>query len=112
MLKDERRMYLHLYYNPEKRLEDEKALNRKLSKLRHELESGQRKANQENEYGRYFIVKETPKRGLQITVNQEAIDKARERYGFFALVSNEVKDPILALNIYHTRDVVYVQGLF
>lgn len=106
VLKDERRMYLHLYYNPEKRLEDEKALNRKLSKLRHELESGQRKANHENEYGRYFIIKETPKRGLQITVNQEAIDKARERYGSFALVSNEVKDPLLALNIYRTRDVV------
>ena len=106
VLKDERRMYLHLYYNPEKRLEDEKALNRKLSKLRHELESGQRKADHESEYERYFIIKETPKRGLQITVNQEAIDKARERYGFFALVSNEVKDPILALNIYRTRDVV------
>lgn len=70
------------------------------------MESGQRKADHESEYGRYFIVKETPKRGLQITVNQEAINKARERYGFFALVSNEVKDPILALNIYRTRDVV------
>lgn len=101
-------MYLHLYYNPEKRLDDEKALHRKLSlsKLRHELESGQRKAEHESEYGRYFIMKKTPKRGLQIAVNQEAIDKARERYGFFALVSNEVKDPILALNIYRTRDVV------
>ena len=106
VLKDERRMYLHLYYDPEKRLEDEKTLNRKLSKLQHELESGQRKADHESEYGRYFIVKETPKRGIQITVNQEAIDKARERYGFFALVSNEVKDPLLALNIYRTRDVV------
>lgn len=106
VLKDERRMYLHLYYNPEKRLEDEKTLNCKVSKLQHELESGQRKADHESEYGRYFIVKETPKRGIQITVNQEAIDKARERYGFFALVSNEVKDPLLALNIYRTRDVV------
>lgn len=106
VLKDERRMYLHLYYNPEKQLEDEKAQNRKLAELQHELESGQRKAEHESEYNRYFIIKETPKRGIQVVVNREAIAKARERYGSFALVNNEVKDPILSLNIYRTRDVV------
>ncbi len=38
--------------------------------------------------------------------NQEAMDAARERYGFFAIVSNEVKDPVEAIQLYRTRDVV------
>ena len=34
------------------------------------------------------------------------IDAARERYGFFVLISNEVKDPVTALRLYRMRDVV------
>ena len=37
------------------------------------------------EYKKYFIIKETPKRGITLNYNQQAIDQARERYGFFAL---------------------------
>ena len=34
------------------------------------------------------------------------MDKARIRYGFFILLSNEVKDAIAALELYRNRDVV------
>ena len=33
------------------------------------------------------------------------MEAARERYGFFILVSNEVKDPVTALKLYRMRDV-------
>ena len=34
------------------------------------------------------------------------MNKARSRYGYFVLLSNEVKDPIDALELYRNRDVV------
>ena len=64
-------MYLHLYYNPEKQVDDAKNFNRSVS----------------------------------ATYRQDKIDQAHERYGFFVLLSNEVKDPITALKLYRMRDV-------
>ena len=59
----------------------------------------------EKEYRKYFEIKETPKRGISVTYHQDKIDEAHERYGFFALLSNEVKDPITALKLYRMRDI-------
>lgn len=105
-IREERLMYLHLYFNPDKCSDDGKALNRKLNTLKAELLSGKRVPEHERDYKKYFIIKETPKRGLSLTYNQEVIDAARERYGFFVLISNEVQDPVTALNLYRMRDIV------
>lgn len=106
VIQGERRMYLHLYYNPEKSADDGKAFNRRLDKLKEELLSGRRNPAHEKDYQKYFEIKETPKRGISLSVKQEAIDAASERYGFFVLVSNEVKDPVRAIQLYRMRDVV------
>ena len=106
VVKEERRMYLHLYFNPDKFSDDGKALNRKLDTLKNELLSGHRVPEHEKEYKKYFEIKEAPKRGISLTVKQDAIDAAHERYGFFVLISNEVKDPVTALSLYRMRDVV------
>jgi len=106
VVKEERRMYLHLYFNPDKFSDDGKAFNRKLDTLKNELLSGHRVPEHEKEYKKYFEIKETPKRGVSLTVKQDAVDAAHERYGFFVLISNEVKDPVTALSLYRMRDVV------
>ena len=106
VVKEERRMYLHLYFNPDKFSDDGKAFNRKLDTLKNELLSGHRVPEHEKDYRKYFEMKETPKRGLSLTVKQDAVDAAHERYGFFVLISNEVKDPVTALSLYRMRDVV------
>lgn len=106
VINEERRAYLHLYFNPDKQADDGKNFARKLDKLKAEILDGHRAAEHENEYKKYFIIKETPKRGITLTVNQDAVEKARERYGFFALISNDVKDPLAALSIYRMRDVI------
>lgn len=103
---DERRMYLHLYYNPDKAADDGKSFSRKLAALKEELLSGKRIREHQTDYDRYFEVKETPVRGVSISYRQDEINKHKERYGFFILISNEVKDPIAALELYRTRDVV------
>lgn len=105
-LRKGRRMYLHLYFNPEKQFNDGLVFNKKMDRLKEELLSGKRVPEHEKAYKKYFTVKETPVRGLTITCKQEAIDEARERYGFFVLISNEIKDPVAALKLYRNRDVV------
>ena len=106
VVKEERRMYLHLYFNPDKFSDDGKAFNRNLDMLKNELLSGHRVPEHEKEYKKYFEIKEMPKRGVSLTVKQDAVDAAHERYGFFVLISNEVKDPVTALSLYRMRDVV------
>lgn len=106
VLSGKRRMYLHLYFNPDKLADDGKTLNRRLDSLKEELLSGHRKPEHEKDYRKYFKVKETPKRGIALDYKQEAMDAACERYGFFALISNEVKDPVTAIQLYRMRDVV------
>ena len=106
VVKEERRMYLHLYFNPDKFSDDGKAFNRRLDTLKNELLSSHRVPEHEKDYRKYFEIKETPKKGISLTVKQDAVDAAHERYGFFVLISNEVKDPVTALSLYRMRDVV------
>ena len=106
IIHDERRMYLHLYYNPEKALDEERIFNRKLLAMREELLLDKRKPEHARQYETYFEVKSTPKRGIQVIVKQEALEKAKMNYGYFALVSNEVKEPIRALEIYRNKDLI------
>ncbi len=105
-IRGERRMYLHLYYDPDKQVDDAKAFNRKLDMLKEELLSGKRVPEHEKDYKKYFDIKETPVRGISLTYKQDAINAARERYGFFTLISNEVKDPVTAIRLYRMRDII------
>jgi transposase len=102
-LTGERRMYLHLYFNAEKAVEDERAFHRLLYTLECELKEGHKTPAHEKLYGKYFEIKSTPKRGLKIQARQEAIDEAKSKHGYFALISNEIKDPIKALEIYRNK---------
>jgi transposase len=105
-LRGERRMYLHLYFNSEKAMEDEKELNSRLSTLQAEIESGKRSPENEKLYTKYFDIKTTPVRGTKAIAKQKAMDEAKLNYGYFALISNEIKDPIEALEIYRNKDLV------
>ncbi|HQN37818.1 MAG TPA: IS1634 family transposase [Caldisericia bacterium] len=105
-IRGERRMYLHLYFNSERAAEDEQRQTRRLLALQKELQSGKRKPENSKLYDKYFETHETPARGVTVIARQEAIDEARRNYGYFALVSNEIKDPIKALDVYRNKDLV------
>jgi transposase len=74
--------------------------------LQQELISGKRRADHEKDYGKYFEVKHTPVRGVKVIPIQTAMDQAKSRFGFFVLLSNEIKDSQMALEIYRNKDVV------
>ena len=105
-IKAKRRMYLHLYFSPERALEAETAFNKRMAQLQNELESGQRHPDHEKLYVKYFEVKTTPIRGIKVQANDKAMAEAKRNYGYFALLSNEIKDAVPALEIYRNKDVV------
>jgi transposase len=105
-IKEGRRLYLHLYYAPDRALEDEKGFNNRLAALQEELLSNQRHPEHEQLYDRFFEVKQTPVRGIKVIAKEEALAEAKRNYGYFALLSNDVKDPIQALEIYRRKDLV------
>ena len=99
-------MYLDRYSSPDKQVDDAKDFNRKLDMFKEELLSDKRVPEHEKDYKKYFDIKETPVRGISLKHKQDAINAIRERYGFFTLINNEVKDPITAIRLYRMRDIV------
>jgi transposase len=105
--KDNRRCYLHLYYNARKRAEAIDQFNEKLVNYKEELESGKLVTEHQEAYDEFFIVKSTPKRGLKVSYNTEAVTQYINRYaGFQAILTNSIKNPISALQVYRDKDIV------
>lgn len=105
--KDNRRCYLHLYYNARKRANAVDLFNEKLVQYKEELESGQLISTHKEAYDEFFIVKTSSKRGIKVSYNNEAVSQYISRYaGFQAILTNNIKDPVKALQIYRDKDVV------
>jgi len=106
VVKSERRMYLHMYFNAAQAVADERDLHTLLSNLQAELESGKRNPEHEKQYAKFFNIKSTPVRGVTVSAKDEVLAEAKKNYGYFVLLSNEIKDPIEALEIYRNKDLV------
>ncbi len=100
-----RRVYLHLYYSEQRSTEDRRALHQKVYKLKTELETGCRDASHANLYAHYFIIKAYPKRAIAVTLRKGVLEKEAQYFGYFALMTNDVKNAAEALRIYRAKDV-------
>lgn len=102
-----RRCYLHLYYNAHARAHAVDRFNEELVTYKNELESGKPISEHQEAYDTFFVVKTTPKRGIKISFNTEAVGQYINRYaGFQALLSNGIKEPVKALQVYRDKDLV------
>jgi transposase len=102
-----RRCYLQLYYNARKRADAVDQFNEKLVQYKEELESEKLIAEHQEAYNEFFVVKTTAKRGTKVSYNTEAVSQYISRYaGFQAILTNSIKDPVKALQIYRDKDVV------
>ncbi len=106
VLKSKRRAYLHLFYNPEKTAKDQADMNDYLTSLYKDLVENTLKEYRMKDYDKFFDVTTTPKRGRKIKPKEEAMSQAARDYGYFAILSNEVKDPFEALSLYRSKDMV------
>lgn len=101
-----RRLYLHLFFNDQRAVDDKAAFNTLLDTLEAELYSGKLDLEHEKLYRKYFEYAATPVRGMQVTPIQSSIDEAEKNYGYFALISNDIRDPLEALRIYRSKDLI------
>jgi len=101
-----RRVYVHIYYNDQMATDEKLRFNKMLDSLEEEIMSGKRNKDHEKSYTKYYDVTETPVRGVRIAPKQAVINTARNNFGFFAILSNGVKDSVEALKIYRTKDMI------
>jgi len=104
-IQEKRRAYLLLYYNPEKDAKDQVDVNDYMTSLYNDLMDNDLKDYKVKDYEKYFQVSETPKRGRRVTPREDVMIERARNYGYFALLSNEVKDPYEALSLYRSKDI-------
>ncbi len=102
----DKRIYMHIFYNDQKATDDKVAFNALLDILEEELLSGKQNPAHERLYKKYYDIHQTPIRGITLHPKQDAIDKVKKNYGYFVLISNSVKDPLEALQIYRSKDLI------
>lgn len=106
VITDKRRVYLHIYYNDQKATDDKARFNAMLDRLENNLVNGIPDSSDEKLYQKYFTITETPVRGKVYSFKEDAIRKAEKNFGYFALMSNGIKDPVEALRIYRLKDLI------
>ena len=99
-------MYVHIYFDTLKALEDERKFTTLIYKLNGELMTGNREKAHEAFYKMYFDIKTTPVRGQRVMVKENVLVEARKNFGFFALIGNEAIDANRALLVYRNKDIV------
>ena len=101
------RLYLHVYYDSMKAATEEKEFDHILRCCLKEIQEQNRTKEHDKYYEKYFIIKQTPVRGLKVEYNEPAIaEYKRNRIGWFVLVSNCIKDKVKALEVYRKKDAV------
>jgi transposase len=105
-----RRVWKHVYFDTARRTEHIASLFASLKAWEEELSSGDVKEKNQWAYDRYFTVKTTPKRGLSIKRNQDAINAYKnDRAGYWVILTNCEKDAAAALCAYRERSLVESQ---
>ena len=101
-----RRIYVHMYHNSAQAEADKTSFFAQLSQTTQALINGGCSPQQQAMADEFLNVHTTPVRGMSITPNEEAIRAHTAEFGYFVLLSNEIKDPRQALWIYRNKDVV------
>lgn len=107
----EKRLYLHIYYNPVKKEKEDAGFYAQIDELKKMLEEGtpvdamadaaQRKA------AKFLTVRQTKSgRIISVAYNEKSCMKACKYHGYFTLVSNREKDRFNALKKYRKREKV------
>ena len=104
-----RRIYLHLYFNPVKRVEQDCLFDKDLFELKNRIETGSTEEELPEsaieKAHKYLIVRHYGS-GCTVTFNEKAIAAKKKYHGYFALVSNCEKDVSECLCKYRRRETI------
>ena len=100
-----RRLYVHVFHKPEAAPIQERRLRESLFSLKKDLEDGveEFRPAAQKQIDSYLTVKRTAK-GVKVDFKMDGIEEAKRYWGYFVLVSNEIKDPFDALKAYRSRE--------
>jgi transposase len=104
---DKHRCYLHIYFDDMKRTMDFKNFFHKLSEYKNKLESKSIKLTDIDDYKRYFVIKDTSKKGIKVDYNEQEVELVRSNLaGYFCILTTEKMTALEALSIYRNKDAV------
>jgi len=104
-----RRVYLHIYFSPKRKADDDASFDNNLIELRKTIEEGTALTElSDSARGRAEKYLTIRNRGtsVNVTFNESACDDAKKYHGYFALVSNCEKDPFECLRKYRKRELI------
>ncbi len=89
LIRNGRRCYLHVIYNPAARAEAEKNFIELLARCKKELESNELVGTHKELYEQFFEVRDTPKRGRKVLEKGPIIAEFQKKYaGYWCLLTN------------------------
>jgi transposase len=104
-----RRIYLHIFYNAARKVEQDNCFDQDLISLRKLLEDGTAMADlsksAQQKASKYLTVK-TWGKSTRAGYNEKACAEAKQYHGYFTLVSNSEKDTFPALSKYRKRECI------
>ena len=102
-------VYLHLYFNPARKVEEDNKFDNDLLELRNQIEEGieidKLPQSSQNKVKKYLIIGLNDDR-IHISFNEDNCRKAKQYHGYFALVSNSEKDTFECLYKYRRRETI------
>ena len=102
-----KRIYIHVFYSASIAVLDYESFLNKMRQCEEELKSGNLIEEHKKYYSKYFLLKETPRRGTLVSYNQQAIDEYKKNMaGYLVLITNDIKNPVKALKTYRNKDIV------
>jgi transposase len=111
-----RRVYLHIYFNPGRRAEDDACFDNDLIELRRTIEEGinvdDLPESIQNKATKYLHIKKWGTKA-HVSFNEAACSEVKKYHGYFALVSNCEKNPFECLMKYRKRESIesYFQSM-
>jgi transposase len=104
-----RRVYLHLYFNPSRKVDEDVCFDGDLIELRKSIEEGIKAEdlpkNAQNKITKYLHIKQWGNKSY-VTFNETACKETKKHHGYFALVSNCEKDTFECLRKYRKRETI------
>ena len=104
-----RRIYLHFYYNPIRKVEEDCALDKDLHEIKKMLEEGiqlEDLSNSAQSKVTKFLIIHKRSGKTTVSFNEEAIAQEKEFHGYFSLISNSEKDTFDCLYKYRRRQTI------
>ena len=104
-----RRVYLHLYFNPKRKVEEQTHFDKDLMELKKNIEGGVNindlPESTQNTIKKYLYIHHRTNKTF-VSFNEDSCREAKNSHGYFALVSNSEKDTFECLRKYRKRETI------